>query len=491
MYGFVTTYGNGYKKIYIPNENENGIKRPYIPLTAEERLEENKRLRGVKTRQNFVQRACSTNSYEYFSTLTTDNEELANDPVRLLLLGKEFLLDSIKRYDYINNKFIIVLERFKNRRKGFHLHSLSDFPLNLDDWEINFGANKENDREIIKNEYDENYIENYYKKNNKNRNLYCERLVFLEKAERDGVEINNIIRSFAVSFPINYMAKKLKETKALVEEIYSDKERISLYASNVEKIDRNTEYVDIEEYFNDFDNEKNEDFKNFISVFEEFEDSKNENVIKNIDFYDFEKNYYNISFQIIKKENPINYDGFLNEKFLKIYNYVNYRDYKIEKLNEEIIFNNFRIEEIKNVIDEFLKIDKNFDISCYLEAINGFNKDIGMLERRITILTNTNSPNSDVFCHSYNCNSSIEKESPNTSYHRDYRGVSYPLAHSLWIYGGANCPVDKNNVLKVRKKQKSNTKKSCLFDGNFNFFDLSNSFLLKFLNYIRHIPGDN
>ena len=230
MIGYITKYGNGYNKIYIPKNDKNSS---YIPVTKEEKEKENRRLRGVKSRQNYLQRALSTDSYNYFTVLTTDDEELVNDPKLLGILANRFIREEIELNNYIDNNYILNLECFYKESRGFHIHCLSDFPVNLDRWYRLYGADRTTNSKELADELDERWI---LKENNPLNNLYCQKLKYLDDKERDE----------AVSIAAHYNAKKIKETKKRIENIYPN-QQVSVYYSNVKKVDRESEEIYIDE----------------------------------------------------------------------------------------------------------------------------------------------------------------------------------------------------------------------------------------------------
>lgn len=486
MIGYITKYGNGYNKIYIPKNDKNSS---YIPVTKEEREKENRRLRGVKSRQNYLQRALSTDSYNYFTVLTTDDEELVNNPKLLGVLANRFIREEIELNNYIDNNYILNLECFYKESRGFHIHCLSDFPVNLERWYRLYGADKTIDSKELTDELDERWI----LEDNPLNNLYCQKLKYLDDNDKE--------RDEAVSIAAHYNAKKIKETKKRIEKIYPN-QQVSVYYSNVKKVDRESEEIYIDERLSLENNIKLHKLKKEIFHYENEIKRNNEyidvlqsvnknayitsyldyikncereidrlineinftiktNVLNKINAYFYNsdyKNYYAINFKI--KKNQIDFNnidkGFLDDKILKNISYVDFQSYKIEKIKEieeEIIFFNFRIKEIENVINEILKIDKTFDISYYLEAIVNFKNEICKLQRRITFLTEVNSPNSDNLYYSYNCNGFIDKIASYHSYHGDYRGAKCPILCPVsWLCGWANRPVNKKSVLSRKKK---------------------------------------
>ena len=235
MLGFITTYGNGFKKVYIPHNNSNN--NAYIPLTGEEREKENRRLRAVKTKQNILQRGMSVDSFKYFSTLTTDNKDLFLNPKKFLKLANKFLKNEIKINNYKSNNYILVLECFEQEINGFHLHCVSDFNIDLIKFYLKFSSNSCNNTKELEENLNEKWILN---NNDIFKNLYCKKLKYLGKLPNEE----------AIAKAMGYVTKKIKKTKERMEELYPNA-RLTLYASNIKKINRNVEEFDFD--LDDFD----------------------------------------------------------------------------------------------------------------------------------------------------------------------------------------------------------------------------------------------
>ncbi|MBR5579257.1 MAG: hypothetical protein IKW28_09730 [Lachnospiraceae bacterium] len=219
-----TTYGNGMQKqsVYVHNPNYKGY---VAPATEEERQVENKRLRGVKSKSNLLQRVLSCDTYRFFVTLTTDDLALALDGKKLLDCGAKFL--RANGMEYARGDFFVVLETFDNHVKGYHLHALTSFPVNLVNWCACYGADATKDSiwENLGENWDipEDLYNVWGTDWDAMGNLYCEKLRYLNC----GINVG-ILRGLL------YITKKIDETKERMEK--ENKKGIHIYRANVKKI---------------------------------------------------------------------------------------------------------------------------------------------------------------------------------------------------------------------------------------------------------------
>jgi len=192
-------FGNGTTTVYrrALNNDCSPIRRA---LTAEERDEENERLRIVKSRANALQRALSS-SLNYAITFTTSNIDLAKNGVLFLKTVANYLKKQ-------NITFYIELENFNDfENKGFHIHGLTDKRIDFNEWIEKYGSNVDDD---IEEEHFNIKIENLH-------NLYCEEIYSSQYKW------------------VRYIIKKIFYTKKILERLFPNK-RCRVYLSNVKKI---------------------------------------------------------------------------------------------------------------------------------------------------------------------------------------------------------------------------------------------------------------
>lgn len=167
-------------------------------MSSEDLEDFRQKCKGTK---NYVRKRLFSRPLFYFITFTTNISDLyKNDPLKFLELVADYLIRQ-------HIEFVIVLERYKNKKYGFHIHGLTNKPINFNEWLYKYGANT--DAGIIPGE---NFDERDF-------NLYCRPIYSTQEK------------------CIEYIIKAISRTKFDLEQIYRERKYIHMFKSNVDAID--------------------------------------------------------------------------------------------------------------------------------------------------------------------------------------------------------------------------------------------------------------